>query len=57
MGFLQKPLLGRLVSREIRRQEFDRDRALEAGVRGRVDDADPAAAKLRDDLIRARGWC
>ena len=46
------PLPGSHVSCRINRQELDGDRALEAGVGSLVDDAHPAAAQLRDDLIR-----
>ena len=55
LSFLKEPLLGRLVAGQVRRQQLDRHRPLEAWVCGRVDDAHPAATQLRDDLIRAEG--
>ena len=51
LGLLQEPLLGRVISGQVRWQELDRDRALQAGVTGLVDHAHAAAAKLGDDLV------
>ena len=39
---------------EIRWQEFDGDRALEARVRRREDDAHASAAELADDLVETK---
>ena len=51
MGFLEEPLLGRGVPRQVWRQEFDGDRALETWVARFIDDAHAAAAQLAHDLI------
>ena len=53
MGFLEEPLLGGVILRQIRWQELDGDRTFEAWVSGLIDDAHPAAAKLGDDLVGA----
>ena len=53
LGFLQEPLLGRLVAGQVRREELDGDLALEAGVLGRVDDPHAAVAEFGADRVRA----
>jgi hypothetical protein len=40
------------IGRERRRQQLDRDLATEFGVAGAIDLAHPAAADLRDDVVR-----
>ena len=55
MGFLEEPLLGRLVSGQVRCEEFDGDLALQARVLGRVDDPHPAVAQFGADRVRAEG--
>ena len=53
LGFLEEPLLGRLVAGQVRREELDGDLALQARILGRVDDAHPAVAEFGADRIRA----
>ena len=55
LGFLEEPLLGGVVLGQIRRQELDGHRALEAWVTSLIHDAHAALAKLADDGIRAEG--
>ena len=55
LGFLKEPLLSGVVFGQIRREELDGDRALEAGVRGLVDDTHPALAELANDPVRPEG--
>ena len=55
LGFLQEPLLGRLVAGQVRREELDGDLALQARVLGRVDDPHAAVAELGADRRRAEG--
>ena len=52
-GLLQEALLGRLVPRQVGREELDRHLALEAGVMRQVDDPHAATPELRGDLVRA----
>ena len=53
LGFLQEPLLGRLVAGQVRREELDGDLALQARVLGRVDDPHAAVAQVGGDAVWA----
>ncbi len=55
LGLLEEALFGRLVSRQVRREELDRDVPIQPRVMGQVDDAHAPAPKLGDDRIRAEG--
>ncbi len=46
LGFLHEPLLRIVVSGQLRREEFERNRAFELGVQGRIHDTRSAATKL-----------
>ena len=53
LGFLEEPLLGRLVAGQARREELDGDLALQARVLSRINDPHAAVAELGSDRIRA----
>ncbi len=46
LGLLHEPLLRIVVSGQLRREEFERNRAFELGVQGRIHDTHSAATKL-----------
>ena len=50
MGFLEEPLLDRVVFGQVRGQELDGDGALEAGVCRLIDNAHAASPELGDGL-------
>ena len=54
MRFLNEPLLGGVVSSQVRREEPDGDRALETWVAGLMDDAHAPCAELTDNLVGAK---
>ena len=51
LGLLEEALLGGLVAGQVGWQQLDRHTPIQPGIVGRVDDAHPAAAQLRDDLV------
>ncbi len=53
LGFLQEPLLCRLVAGQVRREELDGDLALQARVLGGVDDPHAAGAEFGEDVVGA----
>ena len=55
LGFLQEPLLGRLVAGQVRREELDGHLALPARVLGRVHHPHAAVAEFGADGVRAEG--
>ena len=55
LSLREEPVLGTLVASEFGGEELERDRALEPGVLGPVDDAHAAAAEFLDDPVMADG--
>ncbi len=55
LGFLQEPLLGRLVAGQVRREELDGDLALQARVLSGVDDPHPAVTEFGGDRVGTEG--
>ena len=55
LGFLQEALLAR-SERQLRRQDLDRDRAVQADIPGLVNDTQPPSPSLRfDPVVVERG--
>jgi hypothetical protein len=54
MGLAVKAFAELRVAGHVRRQDFDRDRAIETGIPRFVDFAHPAGAERRDDFIRTQ---
>ena len=55
MRLVDESLLGFGVASEIRREEFQRDRAVELEVLGFVDNTHSATAELLEDLVVGNG--
>ena len=55
LGFAKETGFGLVVAKQVRRQELQRDGALEARVLGLVDDAHAALAELFEDLVVTDG--
>ena len=57
LGLLQEPLLRRLISRQVGREQLDGDVPIQTRVMSLVDDAHAPAPELGDDPITGRVLC
>ncbi len=54
-GLALETLAGLVIAQKVRREEFQRDGAVELGVLGLIDDTHPAFAELGGDLVVRNG--